>query len=381
VEFQKAADPRDRDRIVEKVLVLQGGGSLGAFGCGVFKALSKLGIKFDIVSGTSIGAINAAIIAGSRTDEPASQLEEFWVEIAESSHSIIPEMMLPVYDFEHVVRVKRIPTAAMNAAFFGVPKMFLPRWMNPSFTDFRVSDWTYAYDHSILQQTLDKYIDFGKLKPSGKTRLIVTAVDVLTAKHLVFDSAREQIEPKHLLASVAAPHYGFPWIEVSDGVFAWDGALMSNTPLREVMDASPKNDKEVYIVENYPQVRSRLPANRIEVTDRTRDITFSDKTSHDIEAARKVTRLIELAERMHEMIDRSKKTPALSEMEEMYRDIVENHGAEIVSLTKISRNELDTPYLLKNADFSKTTVMELIKQGEENTMRQLALAKKVRRVD
>jgi NTE family protein len=374
VEFQKAAGPRDR--IVEKVLVLQGGGSLGAFGCGVFKALSKLGIRFDIVSGTSIGAINAAIIAGSRVDEPAKALEEFWIEIAESTHSIIPEMMLPLYDLEHIVRIKRIPTAAMNAAFFGVPKMFLPRWMNPSFTDFRVSDWTYAYDHSILQQTLDKYIDFGKLRPGGKTRLIVTAVDVLTAKHLVFDSAREQIEPKHLLASVAAPHYGFPWIEVADGVFAWDGALMSNTPLREVMDASPKNDKEVYIVENYPQVRSRLPVNRIEVTDRARDITFSDKTSHDIEAARKVTRLIELAERMYEMIDRSKKTPALSEMEEIYRDIVENHGAEIVSLTKISRNELDTPYLLKNADFSKTTVMELIKQGEENAGQQLALAKK-----
>ncbi len=374
MESQKAAGPRDRT--VEKVLVLQGGGSLGAFGCGAFKALSKLGIKFDIVSGTSIGAINAAIITGSRADEPAKALEEFWLEIAESTHSIIPEMMLPVYDFEQVVRIKRIPTAAMNAAFFGVPKMFLPRWMSPASADFGVSDWTYAYDHSILQQTLDKYIDFGKLKPGGKIRLIVTAVDVLTAKHLVFDSAREQIEPKHLLASTAAPHYGFPWIEVSDGVFAWDGALMSNTPLREVMDASPKNDKEVYIVENYPQVRSRLPANKIEVTDRARDITFSDKTSYDIEAARKVTRLIELAQRMYEMVDRSKKTQALSEMEEMYRDLVENHGAEIISLIKISRNELDTPYLLKNADFSRTTVMELIKQGEENTVQQLALEKK-----
>jgi NTE family protein len=142
------------------------------------------------------------------------------------------------------------------------------------------------------------------------------------------------------------------------------------------MDASPKNDKEVYIVENYPQARGRLPANRIEVTDRARDITFSDKTSHDIEAARKVTRLIELAERMYEMVDRSKETPALSEMEKMYKDIVENHGAEIVSLKKISRNELDTPYLLKNADFSKTTVMELIKQGEENTVQQLGSEKK-----
>ncbi|MEM4232035.1 MAG: patatin-like phospholipase family protein, partial [Candidatus Nitrosocaldus sp.] len=86
-----------RDRQVEKVLVLQGGGSLGAFACGVFKALRRLNLRFDIVAGTSIGAVNAAIITGSRSDEPDKALEEFWLEVAESSYEIIPELLIPVY--------------------------------------------------------------------------------------------------------------------------------------------------------------------------------------------------------------------------------------------------------------------------------------------
>jgi NTE family protein len=377
--LQDVSRHRRNTRSIEKVLVLQGGGSLGAFGCGVFKALSKLGIGFDIVSGTSIGALNASIIVGNKTDEPAKALEEFWLEVAESSYNIIPEIMMPIYDSENnTLRLKLIPTAAINAAFFGVPKMFIPRWLGwyqqPDLIpeSANLASWTYLYDHTPLQKTLDKYVDYNKLRPNtGKTRLIVTAVNVLTAEHLVFDSAKQEIQAKHILASTAAPRYGFPWIEVSDGVFAWDGALMSNTPLREVMDASPSNDKEVYLVENYPQVRKRLPANRIEVTDRDRDITFSDKTSHDIETWRKMTRLIELVELMYPMIDKSKKDQAVAEMEQMYKEIVESGGAEILSLKKISRTELDSPYLLKNADFSKNTIVELINQGEQNTFQQL----------
>src|SRR5215475_7636237 len=70
---------------MENVLVLQGGGSLGAFGCGVFKALSKRNIKIDIVAGTSIGAVNAAIIAGGKDTSSSEQLlEQFWLELSNS---------------------------------------------------------------------------------------------------------------------------------------------------------------------------------------------------------------------------------------------------------------------------------------------------------
>lgn len=70
---------------IENVLVLQGGGSLGAFGCGVFKALTNKNIKIDIVAGTSIGGINATMIAGSTNKEhPERALEEFWLELGET---------------------------------------------------------------------------------------------------------------------------------------------------------------------------------------------------------------------------------------------------------------------------------------------------------
>jgi hypothetical protein len=103
---------------------------LGAFGCGAFKSLAGNGIKFDIVARTSIGAVNAAIIAGSRSGNPAKDLEDFWIEVAASSYTFFPEWFFPVYDIESGrFDMKRIPTAAMNAALFGVPKIFVPRIM------------------------------------------------------------------------------------------------------------------------------------------------------------------------------------------------------------------------------------------------------------
>ena len=382
-----------RSRSVENILVLQGGGSLGAFGCGAFKGLAEKGIKFDIVAGTSIGAVNAAIITGSRSDDPVKDLEDFWMEVAESSYNFFPEAFFPFYDFDRGrFDIKRIPTAAINAAIFGVPKVFVPRmvsmtqWMGVSVGHtiddalaMMPANWTYLYDHSPLGRTLEKYVDFSKLAPGHSkdgTRLIITAVDVLTAEHLVFDSFKEKIGSKHILASSAYPNYGFHWIEVEENVYAWDGALMNNTPLREVMEASPRNDKHVYIVENYPRIRDRLPQNRIEVSDRARDITFSDKTSYDIETSKKMTRMIELVEHIYdifekELVERSKiSAEELAHIKNDYSELIENSGAEILSVNRITRKELDSPYLFKNADFTPKTVRDLIKQGVENAEQQ-----------
>ena len=97
-------------------------------------------------------------------------------------------------------------------------------------------------------------------------RLIVTAVDVLTAEPIVFDSAQMQINIKHLLASAGYPQYGFPWTQVGDTCYGWDGALLSNSPVREVLNASPRINKHIFMVENYPRKIDRLPANMTEGT-------------------------------------------------------------------------------------------------------------------
>ena len=107
----------DDSRKVENELVLQGGGSLGAFACGAFKAMVKEGIKIDIASGTSVGAINAAIIAGSRSDQPERDLEDFWLELAESSYSIVPDFFFFDYNYDAgTISFKRMPSAGINSA-------------------------------------------------------------------------------------------------------------------------------------------------------------------------------------------------------------------------------------------------------------------------
>jgi NTE family protein len=105
----------------------------------------------------------------------------------------------------------------------------------------------------------------------------MTAVDVMTASPLVFDNTKMEIKAKHILASSGYPIYGFPWIKVEDNVYARDGSLLSNTPVREVLDVSPRNDKNIFIVENYPRKIKRLPSNMAEVESRAKDIIFSDK--------------------------------------------------------------------------------------------------------
>ncbi len=202
---------KSKRKPIENVLVLQGGGSLGAFACGVYKILHKKNIKFDIAGGTSIGGINGAIIAGSKNDNPVKDLEDFWMELAESSYSVIPDIITLDYDDKSKgIGLKTLPSASLNAAIYGVPKMFVPRWFQTNsiikeslFGEQQLPwNWTYLYDNSPLGKTLEKYIDFKKLSPeitssssSTKTmRLIVTAVNVLTAEPLTFDSFKIQIQ-------------------------------------------------------------------------------------------------------------------------------------------------------------------------------------------
>lgn len=378
-------------RAVENVLVLQGGGSLGAFACGVFKALVKKKINLSIVAGTSIGAVNAAIIAGSKSDHPERDLEEFWIELAESNYSIIPDSFIWDYDFsDQRMELRKLPTASINAALFGVPKMFFPRWMMS--LDSKMSkdgkrsmpwSWTHIYDHSPLGRTIEKYVDYKKISQKREdkrgpadgtaTRLIVTAVNVLTSEPLVFDSAKMEIQTKHLLASSGYPVYGFPWVEVEKGVYGWDGSLLSNTPVREVIAASPRNDKRIFIVENYPRHIDRLPSNMAEVMDRTRDIIFSDKNMHSIKMSGVLTRQIDLIERLYDLFEASGHSglteKEAAEIRSEYNKLVHNRGAEILSVIRIVKDRIDTPHLLKNADFSPKTIKHLISEGEHKTAR------------
>jgi NTE family protein len=387
-----------KSRNIENVLVLQGGGSLGAFACGVFKALVKKNIRIDIAAGTSIGAVNAAIIVGSKNDHPEKDLEDFWIEIAESNPMLIADTF--TFEYDTAARryiTKKISSASANAAIFGVPKMFVPRWQsswnwekNSSLLKeekglqyFDPRSWTFIYDHSPLAKTLDKYIDYKKINLAATQEglpsvlhLIITAVDVMTSKPLVFDNTKMEITAKHILASSGYPIYGFPWIEVEDGVYAWDGSLLSNTPVREVISVFPRNDKNIFIVENYPRKIHTLPSNMAEVESRAKDIIFCDKNMDNIKMSKLITRHIQLIESLYEIFekfDQSKLDPlVVKKIKTEYNTLIDNYGAEIRSVTRVIRSEIESPSVLQNADFSPKTIKELISQGERKTVEKLA---------
>ena len=383
---------------VENVLILQGGGSLGAFACGVFKGFAKKNVKFDIIAGTSIGGINGAIAAGSNNDRPEVDLENFWLDLAESSYNIIPDIFTFDFDYQkYQTKLKRSPAASLNAAFYGVPDFFIPRWLNFNISNLDSSQieqyyqppwkWTYIYDNSVLSKTLEKYIDFKKLSPRSQQnntnegnsninpRLIITAVDVLTAEPLIFDSYKKHIEMKHLLATIGYPQYGFPWVEVSEGTFAWDGSLLSNTPIREVMVASPSKNKNIFVVESYPKKIEKLPANMSEVMSRSKDLMFSDKTKSLQKMSRLITRHVNLIETLYDIFQDSDQSKIdkdkIDYINKEHSLLVDRYGAKILKLNRITKVVPETQYPLQNADFSVETIKELIRQGEKKAVEYL----------
>ena len=395
-----AASSSDYHEVIENVLILQGGGSLGAFGCGVFKALCQKGIKLDIVAGTSIGGVNAAIIAGSKNvKHPEQLLEEFWLELAENFVDLDSFTPFSPYLEQLAANSRYFPSISQqsnnesermieeyrnkaiksffSSAMFGNDKMFKARWRPEyAFTDpeyFQPAKWTYLYDLSPLAKTLERYIDYNKLKPDGNpnSRLIMTAVNVLTAEPLTFDSSRLKITPKHILASCGYPAYNFPWVEVEKGIYAWDGGLLSNTPLREVIDSSPVNDKEIFLVENYPKKINALPNNLAEVYHRTRDIIFCDKTLRTVAISKAITRYLRYIDELYQMIEDSTDMTKvdkgeLEKIRRKYKKYKIDTGAEIKGVHYISRDE-PVHSFYENADFSPKAIRDSIKQGELKT--------------
>jgi NTE family protein len=249
------------------ILVLQGGGALGAYQAGVFEALSGLRQTPNRVAGISIGAINAALIAGNPPASRVARLREFWELVSSSFPAAALGLGLAGRDLANEV-------SAMQAMLFGVPGFFTPRVpaapLQPPGSIAAIS----YYDTEPLRRTLERLVDFDRLN-SGEIRLSVGAVNVRTGNFAYFDSARQTIDVRHIMASGALPP-GFPPIEIY-GEHYWDGGLVSNTPLQHVLDQPDERRRLVFQVDLFP-ARGALPANLGEVSEREKDIRFSSRT-------------------------------------------------------------------------------------------------------
>jgi NTE family protein len=270
----------------QTVLVLQGGGALGAFECGVVRALEEHAIHPDVVAGVSIGAINAALIAGNPR-RAAPVLEAFWNELALDTPAMPTDAL-------------RRQLASAWAVMFGCPPFFRPRWLWPwAALDDPQAALTSYYDPTPLKQLLAKYIDFPALKDSP-VRLLLSAVDVETAELVTFDSHRDEITADHILASGSLPP-GFPWTTI-EGRHYWDGGIVSNSPLDLVVERCGATGKRVFIVDLYPN-RQSLPRNMAEVMTRRDEIVYSEKIRHNAQQHELIRNFRRLTEEILNNVD------------------------------------------------------------------------------
>ena len=255
-------------------LVLQGGGALGAYQAGVYEGLHEAGIRPNWLAGISIGALNAAIIAGSPEGERVQRLREFWETIcAFSIEWPAGEGLANALPFAFDISSVRNAIAATRALVHGQPGFFKPRFPSPLWSPFSGDAATSFYDTAPLQRTLERLVDFDRLN-SGEVRVSVGAVNVRTGNLTYFDTSERRLGAKHFMASGALPP-GFPAVEI-DGEHYWDGGVVSNTPLSRVLSGEPCDTLTFQI--DLWSAKGRVPNDMMEVSSRQKDIQYSSRT-------------------------------------------------------------------------------------------------------
>src|SRR6202008_2963892 len=268
-------------------LLLQGGGALGAYQGGVYEALAEADIHPDWVAGISIGAINAAIIAGTPPNSRVDRLREFWTNVTSSA----PWDWLgnPFGDLARSDDARNLlnQMSANLAVACGATGFFSARAMMPWLQPGGTLGATSFYDTGDLKRTLERLVDFDRLN-AGMTRFSAGAVNVRTGNFVYFDTSTHKIAPEHVMASGALPP-GFPAVEI-DGEHYWDGALVSNTPLQWVVESRPRRDTLAFQVDLW-SARGELPRHMLEVMTREKEIRYSSRTRAGTDQFKHVQRL------------------------------------------------------------------------------------------
>lgn len=280
--------PQSRQKKIKKkprvVLALQGGGALGAYQAGVYQALHENEFAPDWVVGTSIGAINAALIAGNAHDERLPRLREFWHQV--SQRDVLSPARFP--DFANApdwAQRFNVWGATAHAMTCGISKFFKPRLFNPFALGLPVKpEQASFYDTSPLATTLKELVDIERINNASAadtTRLTVSAVQVTTAELVNFDSNHHKLGIEHILASGAIPP-GFPAVRI-DGELYWDGGLYSNTPLETVLDDSPRVDTLCFMVDLW-FAEGLEPTTYDQVQARQKAVMFASRSKRHIES-------------------------------------------------------------------------------------------------
>jgi len=335
-------------------LVFQGGGALGAYQAGVYEALHEHAIEPDWVTGVSIGAINAAIIAGNPRELRLERLRAFWQRITDRpTWTTLP-------DGDIWRRMQNAASTAMTTAL-GQPGFFKPNPMSAWFSLAGATTATAFYDTSPLRATLLELVDFDRIN-SCKHRFAVGAVNVLSGNFIYFDNAVEIITPEHIMASGALPP-AFPMVRIGGEVF-WDGGIVSNTPLQHLLDNTNGKNTVVFQVDLF-SARGALPRDMEDVLGRHKDIMYSSRTRLTTDVYRT---LMTWKTRLRDALD---KMP-----DELLSDADRALKAELADLPAISILHLIYQQKAyeghaKDHEFSETSMREHWASGYEDTTRTL----------
>src|SRR6201985_4007977 len=266
----------------QPVLVLQGGGALGSYQAGAYQALCHFDFEPEWIAGISIGAINAAIIAGNDGDKRIDKLKEFWQMVSAP---------VPWHPKTRTERGRALfnETSAALIATFGSPGFFTPRVPPAPLWPKGSPEAPSFYDTAPLRKTLERLVDFDRINDL-KCRLSVGAVGVTTGNFRYFDNVEfkregKRIGPEHIMASGALPP-GFPAVLI-DGEYYWDGGIASNTPLDYVLDAETNRDLLIFQVDLF-SARGLLPETLLEAAEREKDIRFSSRTRMNTDKNRQI---------------------------------------------------------------------------------------------
>jgi NTE family protein len=340
-------------------LVLQGGGALGAYQAGVYQALAEANLHPDWVAGISIGAINAALIAGNPPDKRVPRLREFW-EIVSTAPFGLP--YVSSFEIKDVSVHKWLnELRSLGNLLGGAPGFFKPRIPPPlPLGNADLNSLSY-YDVVPLKATLERLVDFDLIN-ADITRFSVGTVNVRTGNFVYFDNTTHDICVEHVMASGSLPP-GFPATEIQ-GEHYWDGGLVSNTPLQWVLSGQPRLDTLAFQIDLW-NARGDAPRNLIEAEVRQKEIRFSSRTRAATDEFKKSQLLRRATHHLLQRLpDELRQLPEANLLASEADEKVYN----IINLIYHSRNYEGTS---KDYEFSRRTMEEHWASGYNDAVRTL----------
>jgi NTE family protein len=356
-DITTAAEPLGvslRRRLGQIVLVLQGGGALGAYQVGVYQALHEAGIEPDWVVGTSIGAINASLIAGNPIERRMERLREFWAGV---EHSGWQDSLGAWPGIGSMMANWMTMTGGLKGFFEPNPLAFIGQQTSLG------SEAAGYYRTTPLRDTLGRLVDFAQVQQGG-CRLTVGAANVRTSEMTYFDSRDMQLGVEHVMASGALPP-AFPAVRVGSDLF-WDGGILSNTPVEAIFDDYPRRSSLVFAVHLW-NPHGPEPTSIWDVTNRQKDVQYSSRALSHILKQKQLHRM------RHIIAELAKKLPPDLRADPEVADYAGYGCLTQMHIVRLLAPRLDNEDHTKDIDFSRAGIRQRREAGYAHTKGILAM--------